>query len=331
MDISVIICTWNRCDLLRQTLQAFGGLCVSADVEWELLVVDNASTDNTHEVVTEFQDLLPVRYVFETRQGKSNAANRAVRESSGKILAWTDDDALVSSDWLTQVLTVFEATQADIIYGRVEPWWETQSPAWFTEQMSGRFALLDHGDECRVMSPEEGYGYGVNYAFRRSVFKLIGPFAPDLGPNGGLGFGGEDTLLFRKAHEHQLRVVYSPDVLIKHFIPRERCNRSYFRRRQWRGSRDELRMMRLRHGAPKGMLGLPRYRYRQAFSDLIKLSKETLVGKYDKVFHLELRVIGFAGLFWNAVKSSCRGFFFFRKPVQDQSSQGPSGLDEREH
>jgi len=300
MYVSVIICTWNRAHLLRQTLECFCSLEVVEGVRWELIVVDNASQDDTKHVCEAFKDQLPLHYIFENRPGKSNAANAAVRAARGDLLMWTDDDALVSPNWVKATVDVFARTGADVVYGRVEPWWETEEPRWFTPHIAGRFALLDHGDEERAMDSETGHGYGVNYSFRRQAFELIGPFSSELGPNQGKGFGGEDTLLFLKAHEHGLRVVYSPSMRVRHFVPAERCRKSYFRKRRWIGSRDQLKMLKRDQNVAPRWLGIPRFQYRQAAENAVSLLKRALTGRYQESFHLELRVIGFVGLLYYA-------------------------------
>ena len=100
MKITVAICTWNRAELLDRTLGEMIGLRVPEGVEWELLVIDNNSTDDTENVVAGFEGRLPVRHVFEPRAGKSHAANTVLREARGDLIVWTDDDVLVDAGWL---------------------------------------------------------------------------------------------------------------------------------------------------------------------------------------------------------------------------------------
>ena len=95
MKISVAICTWNRCQLLRDALQHMARLSIPVGVEWELLIVNNNSTDATDEVARSFAGQLPVRLLFEAKPGKSNALNTAIRQSKGDYILWTDDDTRV--------------------------------------------------------------------------------------------------------------------------------------------------------------------------------------------------------------------------------------------
>ena len=100
MRVTIAICTWNRCDLLRQTLERMTGLMQPPGTEWELLVVNNNCTDGTDQVLSGFEGRLPLRRVFESRPGQSNARNAAVGAARGEFILWTDDDVLVDPNWL---------------------------------------------------------------------------------------------------------------------------------------------------------------------------------------------------------------------------------------
>src|SRR5438270_7390140 len=99
MFLTVALCSWNRSELLRKTLEQFTHLEPDKGLDWELIVVDNNSTDDTPNVLAEFVARLPLRALREPAPGKSNAANLAVREARGEYILWTDDDVLVAPDW----------------------------------------------------------------------------------------------------------------------------------------------------------------------------------------------------------------------------------------
>ncbi|MGB0049836.1 MAG: glycosyltransferase family A protein, partial [Terriglobales bacterium] len=102
MKITVILCSYNRCQLLAEALESVAASTLPESVEWEVLVVDNNSTDRTREVVEDFRHRYPgrFRYVFEPRPGKSFALNTGVREAHGDVLAFTDDDVTVEATWM---------------------------------------------------------------------------------------------------------------------------------------------------------------------------------------------------------------------------------------
>jgi len=303
--VSVIICTWNRATLLRKTLNQFKALEIPDRLSWELLLVDNASTDNTLAVAEEFADVLPLRIVQELRPGKSYAANKAVELSRGEILLWTDDDALVDGKWIVSFLKAFERLQADIVYGKVEPWWETEPPAWYSNEFASRLALLDHGPNEMLMNSQGGSGYGVNYGFRRNVFEKIGPFRVDFGPTKKQGFGGEDTLFFEAAHERKLKVGYSPFILVRHFIPIERCNKTYHRRRAWISSEQYFRYLMERYQGLPSILRIPRFYIRIGLALIPTFLIALLSFDSKKRFFTEIQLIMFVGVLFRGIRNFC--------------------------
>src|SRR5438067_2171623 len=120
---TVLVCTYNRARLLRETLASMQAMGVPVNCRVEILVVDNNSTDNTPEVVAEStrNGAIPVRYVRETQQGKSFALNRGLANASGEILALTDDDVLPATDWLERIVDNFRTRAVTFVFGKVVP------------------------------------------------------------------------------------------------------------------------------------------------------------------------------------------------------------------
>src|SRR5262245_51522455 len=152
-DLTVLICTWNRASLLEETLVSLREMNVPFTSRWEVVVVDNNSTDGTADVVARLSRSFPTRldYVFEPRQGKSHAMNAGVCASSYPIVAFCDDDVRVHRAWLTAAAGAFR-DRPDIAYvgGPVDPIWEQPCPAWFAHTgklLWGTLAILDYGDE----------------------------------------------------------------------------------------------------------------------------------------------------------------------------------------
>ena len=102
MRVTVAICTWNRAHLLRQTLEQLTGVRIPDGLQWEVLVIDNNSTDDTQQVIRKFDEVLPIRSVMEAVPGQCNARNRALVESDSELILWTDDDVLVAPDWIEE-------------------------------------------------------------------------------------------------------------------------------------------------------------------------------------------------------------------------------------
>lgn len=224
--VSILIPTHNRCDILDRTLESLQALEIPPAVEAEIVVVNNASTDRTDEVVAGWatRSRLPLRLVREDNLGLNNARNRAVREARFDLLAFLDDDVLVEPGWLRGLLETFATTDAGIVGGKVELWWgEVQRPEWMIPELEDHLSRLDLGD--RILRMDQPRIVGANFAFTRRVFQDAGEFRPDLDRKGrSLLSGGEtDFLLRAMAPPHNHRLYYSPLASLRHWVPRHRA------------------------------------------------------------------------------------------------------------
>lgn len=262
-----------------------------------IVVIDNASTDNTKDIVLRYAANYPVRYIFESQPGKSFALNRSLIECDSDYLLYTDDDAIVDREWAAEILSFFDKHNADIVYGKVIPRWIGECPNWYDRDFDGFFALLDHGNEELLNCDGPLVGYGVNNAFKVTSLNKIGGFRVDLGPRHNRGAGGEDTAIFLNAHQKGLRIGYCPRAFVQHIIPQERCKKRYYRKRTWRGSEDLAKLLQEEQGIPKFM-NIARYRYRIFISDIYRYLYYTLCRNPSKQFLAELRATNFIGAFY---------------------------------
>ena len=234
-DVSVIVCTYNRSALLAQTLESMCGLNVPPGLDWEVLVVDNNSPDDTFDVATNFQKKLPLRCLREPRQGKTFALNRAVAESSGTLTLFTDDDVRLSEDWLVQyVRALRDHPEAGWFGGRIYPWWPSGQPKWLREDgfqmLQGYFVSYDLGDRERLYTAADLLPCGANMAVARRTFELIGGYREDLGPRGNLRGVADDTELIQRAIHLGISGVYVPAAACEHLVPQDRLRfTSFFR------------------------------------------------------------------------------------------------------
>ncbi len=231
MRITVAICTWNRCELLRQTLDKMTKLSIPANVEWELLVINNNSTDATDDVIDSFSGQLPCRRLFEPEAGISNARNLAVHEASGDYILWTDDDVLVDDNWLAEYRAAFQKHQEAAIFGGpAEPWFEGEAPEWLLKvisQVSGAYAIRDLG-ETAIEFTAKTIPYGANYAIRAEEHSRY-RYDPRLGRKGTSVMSGEETTLVRAMLSDDASGWWVPGAKVKHFIPKHRQTTRYLR------------------------------------------------------------------------------------------------------
>lgn len=246
MHVTVAICTWNRCELLRQTLERIASaLVVPPGLAWELLVVNNHSTDDTDRVIEQFAARLPLRRLHEPRQGLAHARNRALAEARGEYLVWTDDDVLVDARWLQAYQRAFtRRPDAAVFGGPVEPWFPAGPPAWLAEvwaQVCSTYAVRDLGPEEVPLSGER-LPFGANMAVRTREQRRV-PFDAQLGHCADDRVGGEETRALRRILAEGATGWWVPEARVRHCIPEERQTlgylRSYYRGRGVRLYREQ--------------------------------------------------------------------------------------------
>lgn len=282
MNVTILICTYNRADLLGPTLDSLAGLQGSPGLTWEVLIVDNNSTDDTAGCVAGRQRSFPVelRYEFEKRQGKSIALNTGIELARGEIILYTDDDVRVPAGWMEAAVRPL-LTRTDIAYtgGPVRPMWERAPPAWLDSggNLGGTIAVKDHGDEPFIFEDRRKTPLGVNMAVRRELVQRIGGFRPDLGRRGKSLLGQEQAEFFYRSRAAGARGAYIPEMVLEHYVPASRLTHRYFRRWWfWKGI-SHARLHRIHNETELGVdlgrvpriLGVPRYMIRSMFADAI--------------------------------------------------------------
>lgn len=231
MNISVILCTYNRCQSLAKALDSVATQTFSEPVEWEVLVVDNNSRDQTREVVEDFSCRYPgrFRYLFELRQGKSYALNTGIREARGDVLVFTDDDVTVQPTWLRNLTAHLEDGWAGA-GGRTRPASAITPPRWLALDTHAGvlYAHFDLGDQPLQLDRPP---YGANMAFRREMFEKHGGFRTDLGPgppSRPIHRFGEDTEFGYRLLAAGERLRYEPSAVVYHAVSQERIGKEHF-------------------------------------------------------------------------------------------------------
>ena len=316
--VAVVLCTYNRSRLLPRALTALVGQTHAPP--YEVVVVDNNSTDDTREVVERHaRDFpVPLRYLFEARQGRSSALNAGLALADGAIVAMTDDDVQVDQGWLEAACAaLLDTPDPSIAYagGPVRPIWETDPPPWLDltrGDLWGTIAIQNHGDAPFTYEEKRKVPLGANMAAKRSLFAAIGGFRADLGRSSGrIVMGQEVPELLMRARAAGLRGVYLPAMRVHHHIPARRLTRSYFRT-WWYGkgvSRSALERMQpitelgvdLRK--TPHVLRVPRYMYGSALRDLVGVVKNVFLGRPADAFRHEMMLMFFAGYFWARLTS----------------------------
>jgi len=261
MNISVILCTYNRCGTLAKALDSVAASTFSNSAEWEVVVIDNNSSDTTRDVVEEFCRRYPgrFRYVLEPRQGKSHALNTAVREARGGILAFMDDDVTVEQTWLQNLTAPLFNGEWAGTGGRTFPAEKCSTPRWLAFDgpygMGGILcAHFDLGDEPRELDRAP---YGTNMAFRKTMFEQYGGFRADLGPSNSheIPRPNEDTEFGRRLMAAGERLRYEPSAMVYHPVPLDRIRKEYLLTWWFDYGRAAVRET----GKRPDIFGIPRY------------------------------------------------------------------------
>jgi glycosyltransferase involved in cell wall biosynthesis len=304
--VTVAICTWNRCESLRRTLEAFLALRVPPEVTWELLVINNNSTDATDAVAAEFTDRLPLRLLQEPRPGQSYARNLAIEEARGRYLLWTDDDVLVDPQWMSALLSALITFGADWAFGRSEPQWPHGKPAWYAERFRNYFGILDYGPKPFVVQDFDQHFYGLNFGGTVEAHRTLGGFCVEFGLRGDGGGVGEDTDIFERAFGAHMKIVYTPDALVRHVIAEIRTHKAYHRRRQWVAHEVYFRYLSQSFPNAPVLLGLPRFFFSRALEDAAAYAASIVRRDRGEAFHRELQLVRFARLSLEAARHGFR-------------------------
>jgi glycosyltransferase involved in cell wall biosynthesis len=234
MDISIIICTYNRASILRETLESFLLIQRPSDTQIEVIIVDNNSNDDTAAVSKEFSERNPgvFRYIKESVQGLSFARNCGIRSSRAELIAFVDDDIYFDPRWLVEMVGLFRGTGAMCAGGRSIPHFEASKPNWISTDLLVVYGSTNSGDAVkRMIFPE--HPFGLNMVFNREIFKVVGLFNVTLGRVKNSLLSNEESDLFLRIDRANLPVFYTPHAIVHHRIPEARTRKSWVLKRMY--------------------------------------------------------------------------------------------------
>jgi glycosyltransferase involved in cell wall biosynthesis len=295
-DVSVVVPTYNRQDLLSKTLDTLLRQdCRS--VRYEVIVVDNNSSDGTRAVAEAFTRQSPdVRYLFEPRQGVSHARNTGIDAAQAPIVAFIDDDVEASPNWITRITEVLgDHPEIACVGGRIRPRWSQPPPSWLTPQFWGAVALQDKSETPHFDADHASSCFATaNFVCRRSALEEVGGFSP-------LYVRDEDRDLQLRLWAAGKRGLYVDDLEVTTEVPPERLTKRYHRQFWIRSGETRARLRyleridadgRLRREMPRGatLLGTPGFVYRELLRHLAGLIRATATRQRDRAFFHETRL-----------------------------------------
>jgi glycosyltransferase involved in cell wall biosynthesis len=242
--ISAAICTYNRYDLLPQAIESLKKQSLPRDL-YKILIIDNSPDfDYARQIKQQYEEPPFIEYLIEKIPGLSNARNVAAKTCNTEFIAYMDDDAIASPDWLKNILAAFElfGENAAIVGGRVDPLWEIPRPSWLDDSFLGYVSAIDWGGKTRIAKKHEWFA-GTNIAFRTQEILDNGGFDVALGRNGSgsVLLGNEEISLFAQIKQKGKLAIYEPEAAVSHLVEKKRLTASWFRQRiAWQAVSDYI-------------------------------------------------------------------------------------------
>jgi len=236
--ITIIVCSYNRAEILQECLQSLAKQTAPPS-RYEVLIVDNNSSDTTPLLCRTFtQPYAHFRYITEPRQGLSHARNRGWREAETEWVAYIDDDARASGNYVERILHVIEQHEFDCFGGIYTPWYRYAKPRWFRDEYASNMNVQDHTGPLA-----SGYVSGGNLIIRRTLLEEFKGFNPNLGMRPGKIAYGEETLLQMQLRVAGYTIGFDPQLTIEHLVGREKLSPWWFVKSSYARNRDHTRCM----------------------------------------------------------------------------------------
>ncbi len=257
MILSVIIPTRNRSKILFGTLESIAKQTLHSNL-FEVIVVDNGSTDSTRDVVDSFIGKIQnLRYYYDESPGLHVGRHKGLKEAKTDIIVYADDDIETFPTWLEGIAEAFEDKDVMLVGGKTLPKFEAEPPDWIMKMwlqahpegnVLFSLSILDFGDSIKEINPY--FVFGCNFSIRKSVILEASGFHPDAMPQVFIKYRGDgESYVWRYIMENGLKTLYCPKALIFHHVPKERMTLKYFYRRAYiQGISDSFTKTRKDHG-----------------------------------------------------------------------------------
>ena len=232
--ISIIICTYNRAELLNETIKSLLNQTVEVS-HYEIIIVNNNSTDNTAEIVRGFIDRYNnIRIVLESKQGLSHARNRGYKEAAFDWVAYMDDDAKAFPNYVERILYIIENYNFDCFGGVYLPWFKNKKPKWYKKDWQTNRNLKHETGE---LGPDK-YFSGGNCVFRKDLLQKSNGFNTKIGMKGNTPAYGEETLMINDLRKLNYRIGFDPELKVDHYVDEYKQKVTWFFKSSYAHGRD---------------------------------------------------------------------------------------------
>ena len=237
IELTIIVPTCNRSGFLKNALSSIANGDLAHE-RYEVIVIDNGSCDSTREVSNSFSSVISnLVYVYEEIPGLHVGRNLGIELSRGKILAYLDDDVIVSPQWASAIISRFETdTRIALLGGPCLPQWEAPCPNWIENYRIQRdcggweisqLSIIDLGRLPKAIAAYDIYG--CNFSIRKNILVELGGFHPDGLPERFIKYRGDgETAVSHAIDNGEYIAFYDPIVMVEHCVPASRLTKRYF-------------------------------------------------------------------------------------------------------
>jgi len=302
--ITILFATHNGEKTLPLTLKAFCNLTIP-EIEWEIIVVDNASTDNTANIIKSYIDKLPICYLYEDKKGKNNALNSGVSLAKGNLIVFTDDDVIPEQEWLVKLASCANLHADYTIFGGViKPNWPRQPDKWILDHVPLGVTYAITNEDLIEGEVHPGLVWGVNMAIRRDVFEAGYRFDASVGPNGKNYVMGSETEFTIRLHKLGYKSWFCKEAVVYHIIRDYQLDPEWIIKRAYRFGRNMYRQE-YRSFNPKIpiLFGIPRWMFSKLLQQYKYLAIYSFLGKWDEQLNVRWEIEFIKGYFYESLDS----------------------------
>ena len=298
MDLDLLIPTFNRATLLQKCLESIARALHPTTLNINVVILDNNSSDSTPQVAQAFvrrQSTIKFQYVFVARAGKSAALNEGISRTHSELVGMIDDDEELDENWFDVVAKEMRDPDLEYIGGPYLPNWEVPPPGWLPDRARGVLGIVPRVRRTAFAADFPGILMGGNAVIRRHTLEKVLPYPDKISKIAGRVWSGEDEAIYHRLLSIGAKGIAVPELKIYHWIPAHRLNRQYFRRWSWERGRGIGYQYRLRRFDGANILGIPRYKFREAARGI----KKFVFARSERDrFEAELALLDFCGLLY---------------------------------
>jgi L-malate glycosyltransferase len=289
--LTVLLATHNGARTLPRVLSAYEQL-IAPPQGWRVVVVDNASSDDTPSVLRHFAERLPLHALHTTQRGKNVALNIGLAHAEGELVVLTDDDAVPQADWLQALrATAARHSAYDVFGGQIDPVWPPAAPEWIERlvPLGATFAITPPG---AVEGPiAAAQVWGPNMAVRRAVFAAGHRFDEGVGPQAGQYMMGSEVEFTCRVERLGHRAWFAASAKVGHLIRPHQIERKWIVQRGYRLGRHMFHQERELFAGARGLLrGAPRWKYRRLLGEYWNSAVARVGGNFDRQFKADWEI-----------------------------------------